>query len=181
MAQLNRVSVRRRELGLIDSGAFQSLAEFSIALAGFTGVVVIFSRGDGGFHPADRFRMLMALVPSLVAAFLAHIPVGLELTGLSPELVWRVSSLVLVAVLASEWVSSEILLRQQRPESRAVLLPLLLGLARALRLFPAGAGLLNATGLLFTPQPGAYFFSLVCLLLLATLAFVRLLFVRPAV
>ena len=67
---------------MIDTGAFQSLAEFGIALAGFTSVVVVFSRRDGEFHPADRFRILTALVPSLGAAFLALVPVGLDLMGL---------------------------------------------------------------------------------------------------
>ena len=32
------------------------LDEFGIALAGFTSIVIVFSRRDGQLHPADRFR-----------------------------------------------------------------------------------------------------------------------------
>jgi hypothetical protein len=166
---------------LIDSSAFQSLAEFGIALAGFTSVVVVFSRRDGQFHPADRFRILTALVPSLGAAFLALVPVGLDLMGLSPSAVWRVSSLVLVAAVAAEWVQGEIRLHRLPPEALAILSFHIASFIRALRVFALAAGLLNASGILFAPQPGAYFFAVLCPLLIGTVAFVRMVFVRPAV
>lgn len=46
-SQLNAQFVGRRESSLVDTGAFQSLAEFGIALAGFTSIVIIFGRRDG--------------------------------------------------------------------------------------------------------------------------------------
>jgi len=165
---------------LIDSGAFQSLAEFAIALAGFTSVVVVFSRRDGEFHPADRFRIRIALVASLGAAFLALVPVGLELTDLSPSAVWRASSLVLVAAVAWDSIHADARLRRLSPEARAVLSSQLSTFLRLLRLFAFVAGLLNATGLLFAPQPSAYFFAVLCALLYGAIAFVRMVFVRPA-
>jgi hypothetical protein len=166
---------------LIDSGAFQSLAEFGIALAGFTSIVVVFSRRDGEFHEADRFRIRAALVPSLGAAFLALAPVGLELTGLSPSTVWRVSSLVLVAAVAWDSVHTYRRFRRLPPEGRAVLSSTLISFGRALRLFALVAGLLNATGMLFAPQPGVYFFAVLCPLLYGAIVFVNMVFVRPAV
>jgi hypothetical protein len=166
---------------LVDSGAFQSLAEFGIALAGFTSIVIIFGRRDGALHPADRFRILIALVPSLGAAFLALVPVGLDLTGLPPSSVWRLSSLVLVAAVVSDEVHGEIQLRRLSAEARAILSSRLTGFFRALRLFAVVAGLLNATGILFAPQPGAYFFAVLCPLLMGAVVFVRTVFVRPAV
>jgi hypothetical protein len=179
--QLSALSVRRRESSLIDSSAFQSLAEFSIALAGFTSIVVVFSRRDGEFHPGDRFRIRIALVASLGAAFLALVPVGLELTGLSPSAVWRVSSLVLVSAVAWDSVHAYAQLNRLPPDARAVLSSRLSSFLRALRLFSFLAGVLNGTGLLFVPQPGVYFFAVFCALLYGAIAFVRMVFVRPAV
>jgi hypothetical protein len=51
---------------------------------------------------------------------------------------------------------------------------------RVLRLLSVLAGLLNATGILFAPQPGVYFFAVVCPLLLGAFVFVRMVFVRPS-
>lgn len=166
---------------MVDTGAFQSLAEFGIALAGFTSIVVVFGRRDGQFHPADRFRILSALVPSLGASFLALLPVGLELTGLSPSAVWRVSSLVLVVAVVSDSWLSERRRRRLPADAIALLSPRLTHFFRALRLLSFLAGLLNATGMFFAPQPGAYFFAVLCPLMLGAVVFVRMVFVRPAV
>ena len=165
---------------MTDSGAFESLAEFAIALAGFTSVVVVFSRRDGELHPADRFRIRAALVSSLGAAFLALVPVGLELTGLPSSAVWRASSLVLVAAVAWDSIHTEVRRRRLSPNARSVLSSRISGFLRALRLFSFVAGLLNATGVLFAPQPGAYFFAVLCALLYGAIAFARMVFVRPA-
>jgi hypothetical protein len=174
-------SVIRRESSLIDSGAFQSLAEFGIALAGFTSIVIVFGRRDGELHPADRFRILVALLPSLGGAFLALVPVGLDLAGLPPSAVWRASSLMLVAAVVSDEVHGSIRLHRLPLEARAILSSHLTSFLRAIRLFAFVAGFLNATGILFDPQPGVYFFAVLCPLLMGAVVFVRIVFVRPAV
>jgi hypothetical protein len=156
------------------------LAEFGIALAGFTSIVVVFGHRDGRFHPVDRFRILSALVPSLGASFLALVPVGLELAGLSHTAVWRVSSVVLVVAVASDTLLSESRKRRLPAHATALLSTSLTQFFRLLRFLPLLAGVLNATGVLFAPQPGAYFFAVLCPLLLGAVVFVRMVFVRPA-
>jgi hypothetical protein len=143
--------------------------------------VIIFGRRDGQLHPTDRFRILVALVPSLGGAFLAWVPVGLDLAGLPPFAVWRVSSLMLVVAVVADEVHGSIRLYRLSPEARTILSSSLTGLLRALRLFAFVAGVLNATGILFDPQPGAYFFAVLCPLLMGAIVFVRIVFVRPAV
>jgi hypothetical protein len=165
---------------VIDSSAFQSLAEFGIALAGFTSIVVVFGRGDGQLHSLDRFRIRSALVPSLGASFLALVPVGLELTGLSDVAVWRVSSAVLAVAVAVDSTLNYGRMRQLSTESIALLSIRLTLFFYSLRLAAFLVGLLNAAGILFAPQPGAYFFAVTCPLLLGAVVFVRMLFVRPA-
>jgi len=45
------------------------VAELAIALAGFTGIVVVLgSRDDGGWHPGDRLRLGFLIESSLTAA-----------------------------------------------------------------------------------------------------------------
>jgi hypothetical protein len=51
----------------MDLSAFQSLAEFGIARAGFTRVVVVFSRGDGQFQLGVYFFAVLCLL--LIGSF----------------------------------------------------------------------------------------------------------------
>ena len=165
---------------MVEADALQTLAEFGIALAGFTSIVVVFRRGGGDFHPADRYRVFVALVPSLSAAFLALIPVGLDLVGLHPATVWRTSSLVLVAAVTSIFVTNLIQERRLPPEARTVLSRLLTAFFRVVMGITILAGLINATDILFPPQAGLYFFAVLWLLAIASIVFVRIVFVRPA-
>ena len=165
---------------MAESEAFQTLAEFGIALAGFTSIVVVFGRGGGEFHPADRFRVFSALVPSLGAAFLALVPVGLDLTGLPPLAVWRVSSVVLVAAVGSYFAFSDFHLRRLAPQVRAVISSRLGMFFRVLWLSSIIAGVLNGTGALFSPQAGVYFFAVLSPLVVGAIVFVRMVFIRPA-
>ena len=166
---------------MAESGAFQTLAEFGIALAGFTSIVVVFRRGGEQLHPADRFRVFSALVPSLVGAFLALVPVGLDLLGLPPATTWRVASIVLAGAVFSLVAISSIQLRRLPPEASALLSrPLGIFLRFLLGLSVVG-GLVNATAVLGPPQGGLYFFAVLLMLVSGAIVFVRMVFIRPAV
>ena len=79
--------------------AFLTLAEFSIALAGFTSVVVVFANRGGEFSSIDRFRVQGALWSSLGPAVLAFAPIAFDLFGLSETGIWRASSALFCAYL----------------------------------------------------------------------------------
>ena len=139
---------------MIDTGAYQSLAEFAIALAGFVGVVVVFRRREGRLHPADDFRIFIALVPSLAGAFLALLPVGLDLLLLEPVTTLIVSGIMYAAVVAPLLLVVAVRAGRLPADARAVL-------SRPLTLFfytllgsSAAANLLNATSLLGEPRSG---------------------------
>ena len=165
---------------MAESEAFQTLSEFGIALAGFTSIVVVFGRGGGAFHPVDRFRVFSALIPSLGGAFLALLPVGLDLVGFSHTAVWRASSLVLVFAIITYLVFVTIQIRRLPPEASALLSSHLIRLFLSLFSFAILAGFLNVTGVLFSPQGGAYFFAVLSVLVIGAIVFVRMVFVRPA-
>ena len=166
---------------MADSAAFQTLAEFGIALAGFTSIVVVFRRGGEQLHPADHFRVFSALMPSLVGAFLALVPVGLDQLGLPPATMWRVASIVLAGAAFSLVATITIQLRRLPPEASALLFRPLGIFLRILVGFSAVGGLANATGALAPPQGGLYFFAVLLLLITGAIVFVRMVFIRPTV
>ncbi len=74
------------------SEALLAAAEIAIGLAGFSGVVAAFSR-TREFPPEDRVRFLMLVGGAFFVVLLAFVPILLDLAGLSPSAVWRISSL----------------------------------------------------------------------------------------
>ena len=159
--------------------AFLTVAEFAMALAGFTSVVVIFSRRGGDWRPLDVFRIRAALWGSLGAGFFALVPSGLQLVGAPGHALWRVSSGLFGVYIAVALVDVLRKMRKLDAESRLLLgtiaprvLPVLLVIALIVQLA-------NVAGTGFEPQPGAYFFGLLILLLGAVIAFVRTIFIRP--
>ena len=163
-----------------DTGAFEALVEFAIALAGFTGVVVVFRRREGRLHPADEIRVFMALLPTLACAFLALLPVGLGMLGLAPARVWLVSGIAFAAAVAA--ILSAISFRVSRlpQEVRGVLSRPLSVLFYLLVGSMALTNLLSATVVIGLPPAGSYFFALLTLLVVGATVFARIVFIRPS-
>jgi hypothetical protein len=161
------------------SDAFLALAQFSLALAGFTGVVIAFGWRDDEWHAADAFRTWRALVTSLACAFLSLVPIGLELLGVQGAAVWRWSSAAFSAY-ALVWARFDApehwRLRSELREVVPVWGPWLL---YGLGLLMWTSQILNALGVWYEPQPGVLFAGLLLFLLLPALIFARIPFVRP--
>lgn len=69
------------------------LAEIAVALAGFTGVVVVFgSRSAGSWHPGDRLRLGFLLEASLTAGGFALLALVLYISMESPQNAWALVS-----------------------------------------------------------------------------------------
>ncbi len=74
-----------------------TLAEVSVALAGFSGVVAVFGRRDPGtWSFADRFRFFALVHTSLSSLLLCIIPFGLLAFSLAEETVWSALSALFV-------------------------------------------------------------------------------------
>lgn len=74
-------------------GVLSSMAEGSITLAGFAAVF----RAFRGSHDPDGFsdvRLTVVIEGGLVVAFLCYLPAWLSSAGLSPDAVWRSTSIV---------------------------------------------------------------------------------------
>ena len=157
-----------------------SIVEFSIALAGFSGIVVALGKQAGRWDPADRFRMLNILIIAFGAAFMAYVPMGLAHAGLSGSLLWRLSSGMLASFLTIILVFAILRMRSQPAEIRRLLNPTLRRLLVGGTAFVVLTQLANIVGLGFQPCFVLYFAALVWLLIAAALQFIRILFVRPS-
>lgn len=162
-----------------DVGALETLAEFGIALAGFTGIVIAFRRGEGSFHPIDELRVFMALVPSLMGAFLALLPVGLELVGLSSSSKWLAAGLVHAGATIAVGIAIGVRMRGLPSRDSTIIsrrLTIFFYLAISLSIV---VNLVSATSEQGLPPSGTYFFAVLLLLANGALVFVRLMFIRP--
>ncbi|MEN8161396.1 MAG: hypothetical protein ABFS41_15105 [Myxococcota bacterium] len=164
---------------MTDTGPFEALAEFGVALAGFTGVVVVFGLRRGELMPADRFRVYNALVLSLGGSLLAILPLGLQLAAVGTETVWRLSSLALAVVVAGHLGVMIQTVRRLSIGDREVLRPFVAYAIFSVLVLSPVLGALNASGVLFRPQGFAHFACVFCLLFAAAVIFVRIVFVRP--
>ncbi len=77
------------------------IAELGVGFIGFVAIFLIFARREGRFSPYDSLRVRLIITTSLVAVFMALLPLVLALTVLSPATIWRGSSLAFVAVTVS--------------------------------------------------------------------------------
>jgi hypothetical protein len=165
---------------VLDTDAYQTLAEFGIALAGFVGVVVVFRRREGHLHPADEFRIFLALVPSLAAAFLALLPVGLDMLSLEPATTLILSGAMYATVVLFLLVIVATKMGRLPSDARAVVSRPLTLVFFSLLGVSAGANLLSALSLFGGPNGGVYFLGIMAILVVSATVFARIVFIRPA-
>ena len=148
-----------------------SVAEFAIALAGFSGIVV--GLRANGKHPLthqDRFGLIHIIVSSLCALLFSLLPFVPHHLGARTSATWELSSLVFSAglfgvSLVAYFGTKDYLNRL----SRAWFFTYLTGsIASALGLLCNGLGVFGAA------YPGVYLVGLGWLLFFSTTLFVRL-------
>ncbi len=89
-----------------------TISELAIGLAGFSGVVVAFTRG-GALRPTDRFRFITLFTSALSVLVVAFVPFGFHHAGQTGPTLWMASS----AVQLVSWVSIFVVLGIRfRPE-----------------------------------------------------------------
>lgn len=158
---------------------FQTIAEISIAFAGFTGLIVAFRKDAGPLNDVQKYRLTVLLSLAFGAMFLSLLPEVLVNLGLRDAPVWRwacgVSALFSLGFLAWWLLASRRIVRQvpeifhwsafsRMAAGHVVVLALQLSVVLQLNI-DIGAGILSA-GLLWY-------------LLHAAQQFVRMLFIQP--
>lgn len=156
------------------------IAELSLGIAGFSGVVVALGSLPGSWPRVDRLRLAALLTTSLGAMFIALFSLLLVMLDIDVGVVWRISSLVLallltvvmIAIVPGAWSITRETAGLTSPYAIGVFIPtVVLVIATAL------AGLANAAGMFGADAFGVYFGGLVVLLLISGIQFVRLFFV----
>lgn len=160
------------------SEALSTIAEIGLGLAGFTGILVALARTPEPFGRPEVLRLLLLIVSSLGATFLALLPFALHESGVGESACWRFSSGLLAAFTSTSLAVLGYQIQRHRREfgelfSRAVFAIVSAGTVAIVAL---QAGNVFAVG--GTPRVGPYLFGLLWLLLVASIQFARILFIR---
>jgi hypothetical protein len=156
-----------------------TLAEVSLGLAGFAGIVMVFGRGPGALPPADSFRLLALVGCSLGTLFLSLISIALGFVGIAEPELWQWSSAMMVAVVIPAHLFALSRIRRDAAEIFEVVPVYLLPFGVFLFLANLIAQVCNALGVAWISSFGVYLFGLILYLGFAALQFARMLFVRP--
>jgi hypothetical protein len=173
------VARANRGTHLTPADALGIAAQVAVALAGFTGIVVVFgSTTVHQWRPLDKLRLRLLLTMSTLPLGLSLLAILLLATGLADNTIWRVMSALSAAVFA---IAGFLVQREFRrlgtsevkrlPSSRIVFyLTGLTGAAVVILMiyncFTSGA---------FWP----FFAGLICSMMAAVLQFVRLIALHP--
>jgi len=77
--------------------SLQTIAEISIAFAGFTGLVVALRKNDGPLTTVQKYRLQILLSLAFGAMFLSLLPDLLDNFGVAPGRIWIASNATLAA------------------------------------------------------------------------------------
>ena len=151
-------------------GSLQTLAEVSIALAGFGSLLVVLRRSpSSSWSESEGVDLLVVVGGGLLVLFFALSPLSFFHLGLSDPALWSLSSSLLAFALILAYL---VVLQRRRRLLRAGFQPSYPRLSRVLVQLPlvlAAILVLNATDLLIPRGVGAYLLALD--LLLAASAF----------
>ena len=144
-----------------------TVAEFSIGLAGFTGIIAAVSRGADADVALQRFRFMNLLITAFAPGFFAMFTICLIYLGVSEGLTLRISA-VLLALYLCCWAAFV----ARNVPSRGVN-PLLSGFLWVSSLSNIALQLAAAI-FVFSKASGLYMLGLVVLLLQAAVIFAML-------
>jgi len=162
-----------------------TIAELALGLAGFSGVILVFSGSPDAMHPMDRLRMRLLLAMSLGAMILGVLPSGIALLGAEGDTLWRICSGAMVVTLAP--IAMVFFLDYRnigKAHPRELATGAMGGGAAAIVAAVGGAAMsLLALAHLLGVLPGhgraIFFFFVLWLLAMAAFLFTSLIFVRP--
>jgi hypothetical protein len=157
-----------------------TLAEVSLGLAGFAGIVVVLGRGPGALPLADSFRLLILVALSLGTLFLSLIPIALSFVGVDEPELWQWSSAIMVAGVVPAHLFGLSRLLRHWAELVEVIPVYMIPFAAFAFLANLIAQVCNVLGVAWLPSFGVYLFGLLLYLLFAAIQFARMLFVRPS-
>ena len=156
-----------------------TIAEIGIALAGFSGLVVVLRKKSGALNEIEKYRMSVLLTTAFGAMFLALLPAALQQLGLADDILWRTSSAFLTTfsfAFVLGWVLSS---RRFFQVAREIFSVPAFSLMAVGHLINVGLQLSVTLGFWGDGSPGVFLLGLIWLLAHASQQFVRMLFIQP--
>ncbi len=162
-----------------NSDLLLGITEFSIGLAGFSGIVAALAHRTGSWVQVDKYRIGNLLYSGLTPGFLAFIALGLLANIEQPATVWKFSSGLLALVLAYGMFVTIYGRRKLPREERKLISIRVFTIQRAIALIAFIFQLLSMAGLFADYLFSIFYFGLIAQLFIATVQFTRIIFVRP--
>lgn len=158
---------------------FQTIAEISIAFAGFTGLIFAFRKNAGPLNAVQKYRLLVLLSLAFGAMFLSLVPEVLTNLGVSRDAVWQWScaamSIYSISFLAW-WLLASRRIVEQVPEIFHWSAFIRMAVGHVINLFLQISVVLQIN---LAEGGGILSIGLVWYLLHAAQQFVRMLFIQP--
>ncbi len=159
-----------------------TLAEVSVAFAGFSGVVAVFGRRDpSSWSFSDRYRFLLLVESSLSLLLFCILPFGLSSLHITDQSVWRAMSALVVSYLVLSGIFLIFRLRAASPSERSGVPSI------ATRVFGVGqvlVAILSVYNAVFIGEFGPFLVALIFILTRSGFLFARMLITgfggRPA-
>jgi hydrogenase-4 membrane subunit HyfE len=151
------------------SGYFYALAALSMAFVGFTAIVVVLRQGTGKpFSPLHLLFTHLFVELGLMATTFAMLAPTLAVCGIHEDLVWRISSVIMLVVLVP-WLA--VYSKRRKAAAPNESLPLRYWIMTILGTVAVVALGLNVVGALIHPGPGPLAITTVYVLSYASVAF----------
>ncbi len=157
----------------------QTIAEISIGLAGFSGLIVALRKSPGPLSDVQKFRLKILFANAFGAMFLSLLPNLLSGFGMPETRIWFDSAAAMLgySLIFAAWiVVAGNRIAKVAPEIFNWLIFYSLTGGHVIVVILQGAVM---TGLVQQRAPGAYTLGLVWYLMHATYQFVRMLFILP--
>jgi hypothetical protein len=159
--------------------SLQTIAEISVAFAGFSGLIVALRRNAGPLTKVQKYRLQVLLSLAFGAMFLSFVPELLFYFSASPGKIWVLSSVILSiysVLFLIWWLTASLRIKTTNPE-----------IFNWFALSRMAAGhvvvVLLQLGVVFSlleqSSAGAYSAALIWYLIHAAQQFTRMLFVQP--
>jgi hypothetical protein len=160
--------------------ALSLIAEVAIGLAGFGGVAVVLGRGPGRWSPGDALRIRLLFTAAFAALFASLIAAGSGWAGAPEPTSVRLGAAALLFGQLYWGLAVARQIPRLEPSEQELFDPRLALLFRLIMYSSWGAQLVALSGVLAQAGRWLFLYGLLISLAYAALAFVRLLYVRPA-
>ncbi len=157
----------------------QIIAEVSLGLAGFTGVVLALTRDPARWHPFDSLRVFGLLSVSLATLVVSLLPSGLAYAGLHGPALWRSSSALAFLLLGPVFVAWVVRTKRLEREERTSFRPWMNVLLVAVHVIALTTHALNALALGLTGSLAPFYLALWLNVCFCAMGFFLLIFRRP--